>query len=65
MVLTILRACYVSAAVHVSLEKLQVVKTSDMGNGNLGDGCFKQFEKCKTSALIALDGIRIKVMIYI
>ena len=27
-----------SAAVHVSLEKLQVVKTSDMGNGHFGDG---------------------------
>jgi len=38
MVLTILRACYVSAVVHVSLYKLQVVKTSDMGSGHLGDG---------------------------
>ena len=38
MVLTILRACYVSAVVHVSLKKSQVVKTSDMGSGHLGDG---------------------------
>ena len=50
-----------SAAVHVSLKKSQVVKTSDMGNGHLGDG----FKSAKHRHSSHSTEYSIKVMIYI